>query len=379
MDERDVSGEFIMPAPPGLMERRNVSIPEKPQIISWNVTLRCPLKCAHCYINAGEKDAPGVLSTSEAFGVIDQICETGRPVVVLSGGEPLMRNDIFEIARYGSMKGLHMAMGTSGYLFSPETALHLREAGIKKVAVSIDSADPLVHDKFRGRKGCWDRAIRAIGWCKDEGIAVQINMTVQDYRITSVDDVITLGTGLGVGDYQIFFPVPTGRAGGTDPGSPGIYENLIKDILTRYRSRTLHIRPTCAPQFRRIADQMGIHNPAWGRGCIAGIHYCRIYATGDVTPCPYLPVIAGNVRTTPFSRIWNESEVFSALRNLNRLTGKCGKCTYRNICGGCRARAYGKIASLTDGCGGLVRPSDPAGELCGPDPWCAYDPAGADQ
>jgi radical SAM protein with 4Fe4S-binding SPASM domain len=356
-----------------------MDMPGKPRIISWNVTLRCPLNCAHCYINAGERDTPGVLSTSEAYGVIDQIYETGRPVVILSGGEPLMREDIFDIARYGTARGLRMAMGTSGFLFSPDTAPDLCEAGIKKVAISIDSANPQVHDTFRGRRGSWDRAVQALRWCRKAGMDVQINMTVRDCDVSRVDDVVTLGTSLGVRDYQIFFIVATGRAGASRPGSPLAWEHFISQVLRRYQSCDVNIRPTCAPQFRRIADQLGIRNSTWGRGCIAGIHYCRIYPTGDVTPCPYLPVIAGNVRKTPFLKIWNDSEVFAALRDPSRVTGKCHLCTYASVCGGCRARAYGKNTAVTDGCGGMVRPADPEGELCGSDPWCAYEPEGAAQ
>jgi radical SAM protein with 4Fe4S-binding SPASM domain len=378
--ERNIYAEesqFLLSRYPGFMDPLSgcgiMNIPEKPRIISWNVTLRCPLRCTHCYADAGEQDVPGVLSTTEAFRVIDQICETGKPVLILSGGEPLMREDIFEIARYGTHQGLPMAMGTSGYVFSHDTAARLREAGIKKVAISVDSADPLVHDTFRGMKGAWERAIQAICRCKKEGIPVQINTTVQNSMITPVEDLIALGTGLGVKDYQIFFPVPTGRAE-TDPGSPVAYEKFISEILTRYRDGNVNIRPTCAPQFRRIADQLGIKNRTWGRGCIAGIQYCRIYANGDVTPCPYLPVIAGNVRTTHFSRIWYESEVFSALRDPDRLQGKCHVCMYRFVCGGCRARAYGKNSRLTGTCGGLAQPTNPEGELCGADPWCPYEP-----
>ena len=279
-----------------------------PRIISWNITLRCPLKCAHCYVDAGEREAEGVLSTQEAFGVIDQICETGNPVVVLSGGEPLMREDIYAIARYGTEQGLRMVMGTSGMLIDRTTAEQLREAGIKAVAVSLDSASPAAHDAFRGLNGVWEKAVQGIRNCREQGIGVQINMSVMRYDINDVRAVIELGTMLGVRDYQIFFPVPTGRARKIEPGSPQEYETLIRQILTDYRDGSVNIRPTCAPQFRRIADELGIENPAWGRGCIAGISYCRIYANGDVTPCPYLPVSAGNVRTAPFHEIWNNSD-----------------------------------------------------------------------
>jgi AdoMet-dependent heme synthase len=345
-------------------------------LISWNITLRCPLRCAHCYVNAGEHEAEGVLSTAEAYAVIDQICELGKPVVILSGGEPLMREDIFAIARYGTDHGLRMAMGTSGVLIDGETARRIRHAGIRRVAISIDSADPAVHDAFRGVPGAWERAVAGIRHCRDAGIGVQINMTVLSPALQAIRDVVALGAGLGVTDYQIFFPVPTGRADSMPWLTPQVYEDLIRDVLLAYRDSGVNIRPTCAPQFRRIAGTLGIHNPLWGRGCIAGIRYCRIFADGDVTPCPYLPARAGNVRETPLKEIWQESPVFSALRDPSQLTGKCGKCGYRDVCGGCRARSFRTGVHMTNLCGGITRPDPPAGDLCGEDPWCRYVPAG---
>jgi radical SAM protein with 4Fe4S-binding SPASM domain len=347
-----------------------------PRIISWNITLRCPLKCSHCYVDAGNKEADGVLSTHEAFSVIDQIRATGRPVVVLSGGEPLLRDDVYDIARYGTELGLRMVMGTSGYLIDHDIAGKLRDAGIRAVAISLDSGDAITHDSFRGLDGVWERAVAAIGHCRDAGIGVQINMSVMRSAMSEVGDVIGLGTSLGVRDYQLFFPIPTGRARQIEPRSPEEYEDLIRQILIRYRDSDLNIRPTCAPQFLRIADELGIQNPVWGRGCLAGITYCRIFANGDVTPCPYLPVSAGNIRTTPFSEIWNNSPLFTALRNPDLLTGKCGHCDFKTTCGGCRARAYRREdADSPLWCDGLATPDALNGECCGEDPWCPYQPA----
>jgi AdoMet-dependent heme synthase len=346
-----------------------------PRIISWNITLRCPLKCTHCYVDAGDEEVDGVLSTQEAFSVIDQIRATGTPVVVLSGGEPLLREDVYAIARYGTERGLRMVMGTSGYLIDHDTAVNLREAGIRAVAISLDAKDAACHDAFRGVDGVWERAVEAIGHCRDAGISVQINMSVMRSAMSNVDEVIKLGTSLGVHDFQLFFPIPTGRARQIEPRSPEEYEELIRQILLRYRDSGLNIRPTCAPQFRRIADRLGIASPAWGRGCLAGISYCRIFANGEVTPCPYLPVSAGNVRTTPFAEIWNNSRLFAALRDPDCLTGKCGQCSYKTSCGGCRARAYrGDDLVSPRWCDGLATPDTRNGECCGEDPWCPYQP-----
>ncbi len=351
---------------------------QPPRIISWNITLRCPLRCSHCYVDAGLREPEGVLTTHEAFRVLDQIRRTGSPVVVLSGGEPLMRDDLEAITRYGTELGLRMVLGTSGYFLNPERAERLRNAGIRAAAISLDAATPDVHDALRGVPGSWERAVSAIRSCQDAGIPVQINMTALRPDAGDVESVVRFGKGLGVRDYQVFFPVPTGRARGNAPATPQDYETVIREVLLAHRDGDVNLRPTCAPQFRRIADQAGILNPAWGRGCIAGITYCRIYANGDVTPCPYLPARAGNVRETPFDEIWAASPLFAALRDPSRLAGKCGRCEYRDVCGGCRARAYrGPDMTSPRWCDGLERPAAGAADVCGEDPWCPYEPGGA--
>jgi radical SAM protein with 4Fe4S-binding SPASM domain len=328
-------------------------------------------------VDAGRDEAAGVLSTQEALAVIDQIRATGTPVVVLSGGEPLLREDLCTIARYGTDRGLRMVMGTSGYFLDHSMAARLRDSGIRAVAVSIDSADPSVHDSFRGVSGAWENAVQAVQNCRDEGIGVQINMTMMRPSGADVESVVDLGKNLGVKDFQVFLPVLTGRAQETVPPDTRHYEEVIRQVLLKYRDSDVNLRPTCVPQFRRIAENLGIRRPAWGRGCIAGISYCRIYANGDVTPCPYLPVSAGNVRETPFGRIWSQSPVFSALRDPNLLTGKCGRCEYKIMCGGCRARAYRGTGAVTHRwCDGLEKPGVIEGELCTEDPWCPYEPGG---
>jgi len=346
------------------------------KIISWNITLRCPLRCPHCYSDAGETDLPDLLSTAEALGILDQIKRIGSPIVILSGGEPMMREDLFDIARYGSALGLRMALGTSGYLFDSSTLSRIAGSGIRSVAISIDSADPAVHDAFRGSQGAWGRAIQAIRDCVREKIQVQINMTVIAPDPAELDRVINLGREMGVRDYQVFIPVQTGRSMQENYQRYGTYEEMLRHILHTWMDRGISLRPTCIPQFRRVAEEIGVQNPAWGRGCVAGISYCRIYANGDVTPCPYLPAIAGNLRKTSLPDIWTGSEVFSALRDFDRLQGKCGVCQYKTICGGCRARVFSRYGRALQSCGSLVRPVDIDGEICAEDPLCPYQPEG---
>jgi AdoMet-dependent heme synthase len=201
------------------------------RLVSWNITLMCPLRCSHCYVDAGTREAKDVLSTGEALEVIDQIRAAGTPVVVLSGGEPLMRDDLCTIARYGTDRGLKMVMGTSGYFLDRAMAGRLKDAGIRTAAISLDSADQVVHDTFRGVNGAWDRAVAAIKNCTDAGIVVQINMTAVRPAAAEIGSVVEFGKRLGVKDYQVFFPIPTGRAKSAGPENPWEYEEVIRQVL----------------------------------------------------------------------------------------------------------------------------------------------------
>ncbi len=335
----------------------------KPALISWNVTYRCNLRCAHCYMDAGDGGWAPELSTSEAKMLIDQVRQVGSPVMILSGGEPLLRDDIFEIAEYGTRRGLRMVIGTNGTLIDGRTAVRLAGAGIRKAAISLDSVDPDTHDRFRGVRGAWERAVAGIGACRDAGIPVQMHTTVTLQNHRELEAIAEFGEKLGVHDFQFFFLVPTGRGKEVIDISPEMYEALIREILRLRAEKNLSIRPTCAPQYVRIASEMGLPTAEGERGCIAGIRYCRINPAGEVTPCPYLPLDLGNIRKTTFAEIWNGSEVFRNLRSGEGLRGKCGACEYRSACGGCRARAYG-----------LTQEGSQAGDYLAEDPWCLYEP-----
>lgn len=345
-----------------------------PKLISWNLTLRCNLRCAHCYIDAREKASKKELSTDEGKLLIDQIAEVSRPIIVLSGGEPLLRDDVFELARYGTERGLRMSMGTNGTLITDQTARKLKSAGIKKVAISLDSSTPERHDEFRGVKGSWRRAIKGIEACKRNNIDVQINTTITQQNCDDVEDMILLAEKLGASAFHPFFLVPTGRGRKIEDISPVMYEKMIRDVLKKGTKYNLNVRPTCAPQFMRIAEQMGLELKHQVRGCIAGLSYCRIYPTGEVTPCPYLPIKLGNIRERTFKEIWFNSGVLKTLRDFNNLKGKCGVCEYREVCGGCRARAYGLTSNFLDVCGDLHEPTGLTGDYLAEEPWCTYQP-----
>jgi len=346
-----------------------------PLVISWNMTLRCNLKCAHCYINAeGTKTSVKELSTDAAKMLIHQITEVSKPLLILSGGEPLLRDDIYEIIKYGADRGLRMGMGSNGMLIDDEVARKLKEAGMWTVAISLDSSIPERHDEFRGVKGCWQHAVDAIKALEKAGIQVQVNCTVTQQNYDEVEDIMVLSEKLGVENFHLFFLVPTGRGTDIEDITPQMYEEMITNTLAKTTKYKLNVKPSCAPQFMRVAKEQGVDMSRWVRGCMAGLYYCRIYPSGEVTPCPYMPVSLGNIREKSFKDIWFNSKVFQSLRDFDQLKGKCGVCEHNSICGGCRARAYGVTTDQMDFCGALHEPTKMKGDYLAEDPWCIYQP-----
>jgi radical SAM protein with 4Fe4S-binding SPASM domain len=327
-------------------------------------------------MDAQERESRDELTTEEGKMLIDQISEVSKPVLILSGGEPLLRKDIFELARYGTEKGLRMAMGTNGIVIDDEVARQLLESGIKKVAISVDSSTPEIHDEFRDLPGSWERAINGVKACMRNGVDVQFNTTVTVQNFDDIKNILKLAEDLGVKDLHLFFLVPTGRGTEIEDITPVMYEQMIRQVLEDYKNSELQVKPTCAPQYMRIADQRGIDMSRWSRGCIAGLSYIRIYPEGEVTPCPYLPIKLGNIREIPFKEIWENSDVLKAMRDFDNLKGRCGACEYKQKCGGCRARAYGLSSDFIEACGGLHEPEDLKGDFLGEEPWCPYKPKG---
>jgi len=345
-----------------------------PLVMSWNVTRECNMKCSHCYINAAEGKLQKELTTQEGKKLIDQISEVSHPLLILSGGEPLMRSDIFELIEYGVSKGLKMGLGSNGSLIDDQVARKLKDAGIATVSISIDSNIPKQHDEFRGIEGAWEKAVNACQALRKNNVLVQVNTTLTHENYDQVDDIMTLAEEIGVENFHLFFLVPTGRATKLTDISPQKYEDMITKTFAKVSKHTLNVRPSCAPQFMRIAKNMGLDMRQWIRGCIAGMYYCRIYPNGDVTPCPYLPIKLGNVRDQSFENIWFNSSVLKSFRTPDRLKGKCGICEYRQLCGGCRARAYGLSSDFIDYCGDLHLPAEAKSDYLTEDPWCVYQP-----
>ena len=345
-----------------------------PLVMSWNITRKCNLKCSHCYINATTKELKNELTTYEAKNLIDQISEVSRPLLILSGGEPLLRSDVFELIKYGVSKGLKMGLGSNGSLLDSDTAHKLKQTGISTVSISLDSSKPGLHDQFRGVPGSWKKAINAIKVLREKNILVQINTTVTQQNYEEIDEIMSLAENMGVENFHLFFLVPTGRGVKMSDITPAKYEAMIKTTFAKASNHNLNVRPSCAPQFMRIASAKGLDMRQWIRGCIAGLYYCRVYPDGEITPCPYLPIKLGNIKEKAFKDIWFDSKVFQSLRNFESLKGKCGYCEYKSLCGGCRARAYGLSSDFIDYCGDLHEPKELKGDYLTEDPWCTYNP-----
>lgn len=314
-----------------------------PILISWNITKQCNLACVHCYRDAGAKDE-NELTTQEAFALVDEIASCGFKVLILSGGEPLVRKDVFEIAKYAAGKGLRVVLGTNGTLITKKIARKCKDSGIARAGVSIDSLNEKKHNKFRNDPRAFKRAINGIRNLKAEGVEFQIHTTVTKRNSEELFDINNFAKIEGARAHHLFFLVSAGRGKGieSDQISPPEQEDILKNIVYKIKNGLIEIetKPTCAPEFMRIAKQEGVDTP-YTKGCLAGTSYCVILPGGDVHPCPYLPVNAGNVRVEKLSHIWEKAEVFKKLRH-NGLKGRCGACNYKNICGGCRAQAYAR-------------------------------------
>jgi putative heme d1 biosynthesis radical SAM protein NirJ2 len=323
-------------------------------LVSWNTTNACNLKCSHCYRNAGEM-APGELGFEEGRQLLQEVKRAGFRVIVFSGGEPLLRPDIFELIAYARSLGLRPVCGTNGTLLTPETVTRLKEAGAAVMGISLDSIDPEKHDHFRGMAGSWQAALDGAANCRAAGLPFQLHTTVFPWNYQEIEALNDLAVGIGARGHHVFFFVPTGRGRGREETiEPRLSEDLLVRLLERQTRLPIEIKPTCAPQFVRVARQRRLPS-RFQRGCLAGISYCIIGPQGDVYPCPYMDLKIGNVRQQAFDETWKHNEVFLKLRT-EQYEGYCGICAYRGLCGGCRARSY----------------AETGGNFMGEDPLCLY-------
>jgi heme b synthase len=311
------------------------------------------------------------MTTEQGMTLINSLLEVGRPILVFSGGEPLSRPDILTLARYARDRGLTTALATNGTLVDETMARGIAAAGIGRVAISIDGANPDTHDKFRGIPGSFEKALQGFQHLKQAGMSLQINCTLARHNAREREDIYQLALKLGADALHIFMLVPVGcgieiAADSQLPADE--YETILNWFYDKSREAKLQTKATCAPHYYRIMRQRAkaegaklsyaTHGmDAVTRGCLAGTSVCFVSHKGEVFPCGYLPVTAGNVLEQPFHEIWEDSLVFARLRDTANLKGKCGICEYRNVCEGCRARAYGET-----------------GDYLAEEPYCTFRP-----
>jgi AdoMet-dependent heme synthase len=325
-----------------------------PRLIFWELTKRCNLRCVHCRAEADESVFEGELSTDRVKGVLGDIASFAKPIMVLTGGEPLYRGDLFEIARHATGLSLPVALATNGTMIGAEIAREIRDAGIRRVSISIDGAGAPSHDGFRGIPGSFDKAIAGSQHLRAAGVEFQFNTTVTRRNVDEIEGVLRLAEDMGAKALHLFMLVPVGcgvEIAETDMLSREKYEEVLLWFYRKSKETTMEFKATCAPHYYRIIRQearkegrsvsVESHGmAAMTRGCLAGSGVCFISHRGDVQPCGYLPRMAGNVLETPFREIWEQAPLFRELRDLENLKGKCGLCEYKAFCAGCRARAY---------------------------------------
>ena len=324
--------------------------------LAWEITRRCNLHCVHCRSSSEleVKEHPD-FTTEEGKRIIDDISSFAKPVVVLSGGEPLLRDDWQELASYGTEKGLRMCLATNGTLVTPEVCHRIKDAGIRMVSLSLDGSTADIHDNFRNQPGAFEGTMNAARLFRESGISFLINSSFTKRNQSDVPNVYRLAKELGATAWYMFMIVPTGR--GEDIMeeliSPEDYEELLKwHYEMEKNEHDLLVRPTCAPHYYRVRMQLAKKegeriehrslkfSTGGSKGCLAGQLICLIDVDGNVLPCSYFPLAAGNIREKSLREIWDSSSLFRELRDFSSYKGRCGVCEYIRVCGGCRARAY---------------------------------------
>jgi len=340
------------------------------RLVAWETTRNCNLSCIHCRASATQGPFSGELDTNASYRLMDQIAHVAKPIIILTGGEPLLRTDIFDIATYGTDKGFRMVMAPNGTLITEGIAKQMAGAGIQRISVSLDGAARESHDRFRGVEGAFEGALRGIRLAKSAGMEFQINTTITKTNLHEIEKIQGLAVELGAVAHHIFLLVPTGR--GKYIVNQEItaveYEHTLNWFYDQQEKTPLQLKATCAPHYYRILRQRAKQDgksitfkthgmDAVTRGCLGGTGFCFISHRGIVQPCGFLDVNCGDVTQTSFADIWNRSDIFLSLRNVDNLKGKCGVCEFNKVCGGCRARAY-----------------EATGDFLAEEPLCSYQP-----
>ncbi|MFQ5964939.1 MAG: heme b synthase [Candidatus Scalinduaceae bacterium] len=342
------------------------------RLVFWETTAGCNLECIHCRrLDVSTQLANDDMTTEESYEFVDAIAETGKPILVLSGGEPLFRPDIFDIAKHAVKKGLTVALATNGTLVDGAMAKKIVDAGVSRVSISLDGADAETHDNFRKLKGSFERAIEGFNHLKKLGMSMQVNCTIAKHNEHQLRDLYNLAVKLGAEAIHIFMLVPVGcgvEIADDQMLAPERYEELLNLFYDLSKDAVIQTKATCSPHYFRImrqrAKEEGVtisprtHGmAAMTKGCLAGTGVCFVSHKGEVFPCGYLPVEAGHIKKQPFKEIWKDSPVFAKLREPDLLGGKCGECEYKKVCEGCRARAFYET-----------------GDYMAEEPYCVYKP-----
>ena len=344
--------------------RSETSATYVPHVVAWNLTRRCNLECAHCYIAAGpDETAADELTTDECLRIADEILALNpAPLFILSGGEPLLRPDLAVLAGHASRRGATVVVGTNGTLLTSDRILKLRDAGVTGFAVSVDSLEPRHHDNFRHGSGALAATTDALERLRRHRLDFVIQTAVTRGNRDELGRLVAWAAEQGAVCFNAYFLVPTGRGARLSDVSPGEYEAVLAELVVLHREYLgrMMVRAKCAPHFMRHVHAAAQDSPLlnYETRCPCGVQYCRITPDGKLTPCPYLPSVAGDLRRESFEAVWNGAALFQSLR-AGSLGGRCGRCEYRRVCGGCRARAFAHT-----------------GDLLAEDPSCTYEPVG---
>lgn len=351
-----------VPRSQGLPARMRIpDFDQAPLLVLWEITRACELACLHCRAAAEPRPAPGELDAAEARELLAEIRGMGAPLVVLTGGDPLLRPDAVDLVRHGTAAGLRMTMTPSVTPRLTREALEeLKDAGLARLALSIDSPDPEIHDSFRGVPGTFARTLERAREARGLGLSLQVNTTVTTRTFPRLAEMLPLLKDLDIDLWSVFFLVPVGRGVLGDMLGPSSTERAFRRIHEVARQAPFPVKATEAPHYRRFAlrkEDAGARPPMAGVNDGKGVLF--IDHVGEVFPSGFLPVSAGNVRKTPLRQIYRDAPLFRDLRDPDALKGKCGRCEYRAICGGSRARAYAT-----------------SGDWLAEEPSCAYRPRG---
>lgn len=341
--------------------------------LAWEITRRCNFHCVHCRSSSDDGPANQVqFSFAEAQRFLDDLGQLGKPVVVLSGGEPLLHPDVFQIAQYGDKQGFRMCLATNGSLITDGMCRLIKAAQIKMVSLSLDGASAEVHDGFRGQVGAFESVIRAATYFRENDIPFIINSSFTKRNQLDIVNCFRLSKALGAYAWYLFMVIPTGRGEALleELIAPSDYQEILDWHYQIEKSEdSILLRPTCAPHYYRVRFQHNRKNhdphkprslsfsPGGSKGCLAGQTIAMVTATGELQACSYLPISAGNVKQKPIRDIWEKSELLQNLRNFATYKGRCGQCEFIKICGGCRARAY------------MMK-----GDYLAEEPFCTYQP-----